>query len=163
MASTSSIDPYIGLAEMGAPEDGASSRVTKARSEKSVVVPVGDEYGYCTGEYLVFSESGSVYSVNIEGRESCECMDMTMNSPSIGCKHINRVGIQMTEGRLPKPDDRVKDYVCWLSDQHEELRDEQSNGEWDGDEETLTHVVETLTDIFAGEYNALANSIDVLD
>jgi len=191
------IETHIGLGEIAPANDSAEKRVQKARTERSVVVPVADEHGYCVGEYRLFSESGQVYDVDIEGREECTCMDMTFNNPSTGCKHIQRVGIQMTEGNLPEPDDRVEEYVEWLVEQFQALKDARehpvneyvawlaaSNGSLqdgghdrtEGDEseaengdetdavdidmEMLDQVVETLADVFVGEYDALSHTVD---
>ena len=121
MASDSELEidfgHIVGQDALADPSENADSRDCKARTENMVVVPEVDDLGYCVGGYTVHSESGKEYTIEWDGqggREDCECMDMKMNKPRDGCKHIRRIGFGMYEGRLPKPDRKADEYMDWL-------------------------------------------------
>jgi len=108
--------------------DDANNDEAKGRSENMVILPISGEFGYCIGEYLVFSESGSTYTADMTrdgDGEDCDCMHMTFNSPPNGCKHINRAGILMYshDSPLPEEDEPVEDYFQLFLDAEPELRE----------------------------------------
>lgn len=91
-----------------------SGREESAHRENMVVVPQFDEWGmvYEGGEtknYTVTTESGSSYEVSPYGEG--ECPDMLFNSPSNGCKHVQRVITMLNAGDLPEPGEEVGWYM----------------------------------------------------
>jgi len=52
------------------------------------------------GRYLVVSESGSEYTVDVDASE-CDCPDAEYRSPAGGCKHVRRC--ELATGRRPLP------------------------------------------------------------
>lgn len=56
------------------------------------------------GRYAVESQSGATYLVNLP-RSDCTCPDHEIRGER--CKHLRRVAIEVTEGNLPAPDERV--------------------------------------------------------
>ena len=69
-------------------------RSRRARTERMAVTPLGG------GIYEVESQSGHVYSVDLLGSR-CTCPDH--NFRGTRCKHLRRVAIEVTEGRVPPP------------------------------------------------------------
>jgi hypothetical protein len=61
------------------------------------VRPLGD------GRYTVESERGATYVVDLDARR-CSCPDHEIRG--VRCKHMRRVAIEITEGRLPAPDEQ---------------------------------------------------------
>jgi hypothetical protein len=163
---------YLGLDTMNDPSDSNKSRIKKARTEPKLVVPFIDEYGYATGKYLVISdaddEDPSMYEINMDskgGREDCDCMDMVMNNPNSGCKHIQRIGLHMTEGNLPnalkREPDHAEEYMDWLKDQRAALEEKKAELEQDGltDSDPLRRVNRTL-DSFEVAFNRVEDAIE---
>jgi hypothetical protein len=84
--------------------DEMAPRAARAWRERMAVSPVGD------GRYTVTSEGGGNYTVDLR-RKRCTCPDHTMRGER--CKHLRRVAIEITEGRVPKPGFRAADcLVC---------------------------------------------------
>ncbi|WP_245998617.1 hypothetical protein [Halalkalicoccus subterraneus] len=59
-----------------------------------------DRHAGDTGEYNVYSQSGSVYRVDLIG-ESCSCPDQEYNTPEDGCKHLRRVEMEIGQREVP--------------------------------------------------------------
>ncbi|MFB6127137.1 MAG: SWIM zinc finger family protein [Halolamina sp.] len=75
------------------PADGYSGRAARARTEPMTVYPLRD------GRYAVDTDGGS-YVVDLrEGR--CRCPDYDYRGTR--CKHLRRVAIEVTEGRVAPP------------------------------------------------------------
>jgi len=55
------------------------------------------------GRYAVESERGATYVVDLDARR-CSCPDHEIRG--VRCKHMRRVAIEITAGRLPTPDER---------------------------------------------------------
>jgi len=55
------------------------------------------------GRYAVESARGVTYVVDLEERR-CSCPDHEIRG--VRCKHMRRVAIEITEGRLPAPDEQ---------------------------------------------------------
>ena len=79
-----------------APDPGAlSERGLRAWTERMAVHPLGDTYA-------VDSESGARYVVDpVDG--SCSCPDARLRNET--CKHLRRVALEITQGRVPPPGD----------------------------------------------------------
>jgi hypothetical protein len=75
-------------------EDGRSER---AKREPMTVRPLRDR------RYVVETEGGT-YVVALDAG-TCSCPDHEIRGER--CKHLRRVAIEVTEGRLPAPDERV--------------------------------------------------------
>ena len=73
------------------------TRASRARTEPMTVRPLRD------GRYVVETEGGT-YVVDLDARE-CTCPDHAIRGAT--CKHLRRVAIDVTEGRVPAPDRRV--------------------------------------------------------
>jgi hypothetical protein len=72
---------------------GLSERGVRAWTERMAVTPVGDAY-------VVDSESGATYVVDpVAG--TCSCPDRQIRGET--CKHLRRVAIEITTGRVPPP------------------------------------------------------------
>ncbi len=83
------------------PPDGRlEERSRRARSEPMSVHPVGD------GRYEVDAASGERYHVDLEAGR-CGCPDHRFRGAR--CKHVRRVAIEITEGRVPPPGEVVRD------------------------------------------------------
>ena len=73
-----------------------SDRAIRAWVEEMAVRPLGDQYA-------VDSESGATYVVDpIDG--TCTCPDNEIRGET--CKHLRRVAIEITAGRVPPPGQR---------------------------------------------------------
>jgi hypothetical protein len=84
--------------------DGMTPRAARAWRERMAVSSVGK------GRYTVESEGGGSYTVDLPQRR-CSCPDHAMRGER--CKHLRRVAIEITEGRLPRPGFRAADcLVC---------------------------------------------------
>ncbi len=70
------------------------SRAERARSEAMAVLAVGD------GAYDVVTEDDHVYTVDLSAG-TCTCPDYRVRGAR--CKHLRRVAIDVTEGRVPPP------------------------------------------------------------
>jgi hypothetical protein len=73
-----------------------SDRGTRAWTEQMAVRPLD-------GTYLVDSESGATYVVD-PGAGTCTCPDQQVRGET--CKHLRRVAIEITVGRVPPPGKR---------------------------------------------------------
>ena len=69
-------------------------RSARAWTEPMAVRPLGD------GRYVVESGSGGTYVVDLD-RGRCSCPDHEIRGAR--CKHMRRVAIEITEGRVPTP------------------------------------------------------------
>ncbi|NHN60332.1 MULTISPECIES: SWIM zinc finger family protein [Halorussus] len=69
-------------------------RAQRARMERMAVTPLGG------GVYEVESQSGNTYSVDLPGGR-CTCPDHSFRG--VRCKHLRRVAMEVTEGRVPPP------------------------------------------------------------
>ena len=76
---------------------GTSGRARRARTQAMLVRPLRD------GRYVVETEGGT-YVVDLEA-ESCTCPDHQLRGAD--CKHRRRVTIEVTERRVPAPDQRT--------------------------------------------------------
>ncbi|WP_435100894.1 SWIM zinc finger family protein [Halarchaeum sp. P4] len=82
------------------PDGRTDSRAARARSEPMAVVPLGD------GRYDVVVGAGTAYTVALpEG--TCTCPDYQYRETR--CKHLRRVAIEITDRRVPAPDERDAD------------------------------------------------------
>jgi len=72
-----------------------SDRAARAWAERMAVRPLGD------GEYAVDSESGATYAVDALAG-TCTCPDRRIRGKR--CKHLRRVAIEITTGRVSPPD-----------------------------------------------------------
>lgn len=149
------------------PTDGKdlSGREESAHTEHMVVVPVFDEWGEAYEEYEVTTESGSTYAVDPYGEG--ECPDMIFNSPSDGCKHIQRVVQRLNAGAVPAPGHDVEPYLTETVPQLVEefaadlarLQEGRENADVTGDDQEafeeaigeVEHFIVTLADAY-GEY-----------
>ncbi len=78
---------------------GLSERGMRAWTERMAVAPLGDTY-------VVESESGATYVVDpVAG--TCSCPDQQIRGET--CKHLRRVAIEITAGRVPPPGARRVD------------------------------------------------------
>lgn len=83
------------------PPDGRlEERSRRARTEPMSVLAVGD------GRYAVDAASGDRYLVDLEAGR-CGCPDHRFRGAR--CKHVRRVAIEITEGRVPPPGAVVRD------------------------------------------------------
>lgn len=78
------------------PAKGFTGRALRARTDPMVVRPLRDD------RYVVETERGT-YVVDLDGR-SCTCPDHAIRGAR--CKHLRRVAIEVTEGRVPPPGKR---------------------------------------------------------
>lgn len=85
------------------------SRAERARSERMCVAPQLNDDGLCVGLYVVHSQSGNQYVVDIDRSHGCTCPDTIHNRESL-CKHRRRVAMSITETDCPAPDQAVGDY-----------------------------------------------------
>jgi hypothetical protein len=69
-------------------------RAARAWTERMAVSPLSD------GRYAVDSQSGATYTVSLP-RTRCSCPDHEIRGER--CKHLRRVAIEITEGRVPPP------------------------------------------------------------
>ncbi|WP_109745704.1 SWIM zinc finger family protein [Salinigranum rubrum] len=82
------------------PPAGATGRALRARTEPMTVRPLRDR------RYVVETEGGT-YVVDLD-RRTCTCPDHAIRGSR--CKHLRRVAIEVTERRVPAPDERPS--VC---------------------------------------------------
>lgn len=75
-------------------EDDLDERSVRARTQRMAVSATG------TSTYEVESESGNTYLVDVDDRY-CTCPDYLFRGAH--CKHLRRVAIEITEGRVPPP------------------------------------------------------------
>ena len=85
-------------------EDDADNRAIKARREE-MTVKADVREGEATGKYLVQSESGNEYKVNMK-RGECECNDFQFNQSF--CKHQRRVELCFEYADLAVPEERIE-------------------------------------------------------
>lgn len=83
-------------------------RTLRARTQPMLVLPTTDAAGVAQSEYLVFSASGSEYTVDLE-RGSCTCPDDGDHD-----KHLIRVLLSLDETPLPAPGEDATDYWDWF-------------------------------------------------
>ena len=90
-------------------DDTASSqpdhRTRRAREETMEVSMVRRG-----GIYEVQSASGNNYEVDI-GMGTCSCLDWQTHEPDVGCKHVQRVDMEIKGGRVPRPDGRLPERI----------------------------------------------------
>ena len=80
------------------PGADGDSRAARARSEPMAVVSLG------SGLYDVVTDDDTAYTVDLrDGR--CTCPDHRHRDAR--CKHLRRVAIDVTAGRVPAPDERA--------------------------------------------------------
>ncbi len=72
-------------------------RSARAWTEPMAVRPLPD------GRYVVESARDATYVVDLDERR-CSCPDHEIRG--VRCKHMRRVAIEITEGRLPTPDEQ---------------------------------------------------------
>ncbi len=82
------------------PVEDAHGRARRAREQAMAVRPLRD------GRYVVDTDGGT-YVADLEHR-SCTCPDHQIRGAR--CKHLRRVAIEVTEGRVPPPQQRTA--VC---------------------------------------------------
>jgi len=86
-----------------APDPGTlSDRGLRAWTERMAVHPLGETYA-------VDSESGERYVVDPTS-SSCSCPDARMRGET--CKHLRRVALEITAGRVPPPGDNPTCRSC---------------------------------------------------
>ncbi|MFB6218496.1 MAG: SWIM zinc finger family protein [Halobacteriaceae archaeon] len=82
------------------PGAGEATRAQRARSEPMGVAPLGGgEYDVVTGD-----DERQVYTVDLPAGR-CTCPDARLRGAR--CKHLRRVAIEVTEGRVPAPGERA--------------------------------------------------------
>ncbi|WP_248908007.1 SWIM zinc finger family protein [Halocatena marina] len=89
-------------------------RAARAWTEKMAVTAIGD------GEYVVFGQGGTIYDVDLTAGQ-CSCPDHTYRGER--CKHIRRVALEITGGRIPAPDYRA--VTCMACGERSFVRDEE--------------------------------------
>lgn len=77
-------------------------RTKRAIEEKMDVLFVG------IGRYVVYSESGNQYEIDIF-ETACTCPDWQSQTTPTRCKHIRRVDLEIDAGTVPRPDGRIDD------------------------------------------------------
>lgn len=84
-----------------APElDTLPKRAARAWTERMAVFTRGE------GRYAIESQSGATYIVDL-ARKHCSCPDHVIRGER--CKHLRRVALEITEGRVPPPGFRALD------------------------------------------------------
>lgn len=81
-------------------------RYRRAETEWMIVIPRVDDDHRATGEYDVYSASGSQYEVDITVVGSCDGPDASHNDP-IACKHWLRVQLLIARTAMPDTGERV--------------------------------------------------------
>lgn len=79
------------------PGGSTATRADRARSERMAVTAIGG------GQYDVATEFDTRYTVDLP-RSTCTCPDYRHRDAR--CKHLRRVAIDVTEGRVPPPGQR---------------------------------------------------------
>jgi hypothetical protein len=79
-----------------ATKEGIDKRTIRAATESMSI----DRHAGDTGEFDVYSESGSVYRVDLIAG-SCSCPDDEHNAPAGGCKHLRRVEMETGQRSVP--------------------------------------------------------------
>lgn len=74
--------------------EGIDKRTIKAATESMTIVALG------RGEYKVYSGVKNAYVVNVLA-ETCECADAEYNHPVDGCKHRQRVEMEIGQREIP--------------------------------------------------------------
>jgi len=85
--------PSTGKTALAPDPQRLSERGQRAWTEEMAIRPLGDEY-------VVDSQSGMTYIVDLQ-EGSCTCPDQTIRG--LTCKHLRRVAIEITLGRLSPP------------------------------------------------------------
>lgn len=86
------------------PGGDPDTRAGRARREPMAIVPVGG------GRYDVVTAESHVYTVDLP-HASCTCPDYRHRDAR--CKHVRRVAMEVTAGRVPAPGERAVDCaVC---------------------------------------------------
>jgi hypothetical protein len=89
--------PETTVEKRSLPASGSSGWAGRARVERMAVRTVGG------GQYDVLTADDAVYSVNLP-KSRCTCPDHRYRGAR--CKHLCRVAIEVTEGRVPAPGER---------------------------------------------------------
>ncbi len=84
--------------------DGGYS-IDDPRTRRAITEAIDVRFGTCGPQYVVHSESGNTYVVDIAAR-SCSCPDYEKRDPVNGCKHIRRVDMEIRAAKTPRPDGR---------------------------------------------------------
>jgi hypothetical protein len=94
---------------------GLPERAARAWTERMAVTALRE------GRYTVESQSGASYTVDL-ARKRCSCPDHEIRDER--CKHLRRVAIEITEGRVPPPGFRAADCLSCGREAfvHEETR-----------------------------------------
>jgi hypothetical protein len=79
---------------------GDDGRAERARTEPMRVTATG------SGRYEVATDSGNAYEVDLEAGR-CACPDHQFRG--VRCKHLRRVAMEVTAGRVPAPGERAAD------------------------------------------------------
>lgn len=85
-------------------------RGERAKREPMLIVPVIEDEGTAGHDYYIFSASGSTYHAN-PNDTWCDCPDMENHQPDAGCYHVQRVQMELMEGRVPAPGEYALDYL----------------------------------------------------
>jgi len=93
-------EPYSTRAETVRGDTDLDPRTRRAIKEQMDVLFVG------IGTYVVHSESGSRYEIDIFDN-SCTCPDWQDSTTTARCKHIRRVDMEIDAGTVPRPDGRI--------------------------------------------------------
>lgn len=104
----------------------AEKREYRARTQRMTIVPERDPEGEATGMYRVATTSRSQYRVDIVNGV-CTCKDYEYNrvAQERGCKHIQRILIEITEGDAPARGEPTDDFMERLGEQREALQKER--------------------------------------
>jgi hypothetical protein len=105
--------PETEIAVLGGDGDYDGSRERKAHEENIAIVPEFDEYGYVgdrgSSKYGAISGSGRSYEIDPRGNGSC--MDMSMHNPENGCKHQQRLMLELNRGLIPAPGKSIEEWA----------------------------------------------------
>ena len=83
--------------------DRVPERAARAWTERMAVSALGE------GRYAVESQSGRTYAVSLP-RTRCSCPDHEIRGER--CKHLRRVALEITAGRVPPPGFRATDCLA---------------------------------------------------
>ncbi len=89
--------PDTSVEKRSLPVSGGNGRAGRARVERMAVRAVG------AGQYDVLTAEEAVYSVSLP-ESRCTCPDHRYRG--VRCKHLRRVAIEVTAGRVPAPGER---------------------------------------------------------